>query len=99
MILIDPPAHYETPLRWKWWCHLVSDTSAIELHEFAAALGLKRAWSQERPKASSHHYDVIASKRDKAIRLGAIPVSRRELALRNYDGLHARGLLPRVKLP
>lgn len=99
MILIDPPTRHETPLRWKWWCHLVSDTSAEELHAFAAIVGLKRAWSQERPAASAHHYDIIASRRNKAIQLGAISVTRRELVLRNYDGRYARGLLLRTRPP
>lgn len=65
---------------------MVSDTSADELHAFAARIGLKRAWSQERPKASAHHYDLIATKRALAVRFGAVEVSGRELVTRNYDG-------------
>ena len=97
MIYIDPPREYPTRLRHKVWSHLVSDTSEEELHAFAARLGLKRAWFQGRPKASAAHYDVTASKYELAIKLGAIPVTSRELVTRNYDGLHQRGL--RGELP
>jgi hypothetical protein len=65
---------------WSWrgrrWAHLVSDQSFDELHRFAAALGLERAWFQ------GDHYDVPAEVRDEAIRRGAEPVSARELVLR-----------------
>ncbi len=96
MILVDKLTDYSgmTKLRHKTWCHMVSDVDAAELHAFAARLGLKREWSQERPKASAHHYDLIASKRALAIQLGAIAVTSRELVTRNYDGLRRRGLLP-----
>lgn len=85
-------------LRWTEWCHMVSDVGEDELHEFAARLGLKRAWFQGRHNgASAAHYDLIASKRSKAVALGAVEVSSRELVQRNYDGLtqrRNRGELP-----
>lgn len=56
--------------RGKLWCHLVAD-SLNELHEFAAALGLRRNWFQG--KASYPHYDVTTSVRDRALLLGATP--------------------------
>jgi hypothetical protein len=95
-ILVDDLRDYETPLRYKTWCHMVSTVGADELHAFAARLGLKRAWSQERPRASAHHYDLVPSKRALALRLGAVAVPARELACRNYDGLRRRGLLPQL---
>jgi hypothetical protein len=55
----------------KMWCHLTAD-SLDELHAFAAKLGLKREWYQY-PKSAYPHYDTVF--REKAIRLGAIPVS------------------------
>lgn len=81
-------------LRWTEWCHMVSDTGEAELHAFAERLGLKRAWFQGRHNgsASTAHYDLIASKRRLAVRLGAIEVSSRELVARNYDGLTQRKL-------
>ena len=90
------------------WSHLIAD-SQEELHAFAARLGLKRAWFQDptvngKPSpatpgtfhAETWHYDVTASKRALAIRLGAVAVSYRELpdiiraraglSVRNEDG-------------
>jgi len=89
-IYVDGITEHETPLRHKQWSHMVSDTGADELHAFAARLGLKRAWSQERPKSSAHHYDITPPKRALAIRLGAVAVTGRELVARNYDGLTRR---------
>lgn len=72
------------------WSHLIADTPE-ELHAFAARLGLRRAWFQDptvtgKPKATpgtrvaeNWHYDVTASKRALALRLGAVPVPWREL--------------------
>lgn len=59
--------------RGKLWCHLVAD-SLDELHEFAAALGLRRSWFQG--KASHPHYDVTTTVRDRALQLGATPGSK-----------------------
>jgi Protein of unknown function (DUF4031) len=67
------------------WSHLIADTPQ-ELHDFAARLGLKRAWFQDptvngklkaQPgtrAAENWHYDVTDNKRRRAIRLGATPI-------------------------
>ena len=73
------------------WSHLIADTPE-ELHAFAARLGLKREWFQDptingKPApaapgtraAENWHYDVTASKRALALRLGAVPVAWRDL--------------------
>ncbi len=57
-------------------CHLMADTED-ELHAFAARLGLRRAWFQP---LSSPHYDLTASKRARALELGAVFVPGREQA-------------------
>lgn len=96
-IYVDGIAEHDTPLRYKRWSHMVSDVGPDELHAFAARLGLKRSWSQERPKSSAHHYDIVPTKRALAIRLGAKEVTSRELVRVNYDGLtrrRERGELP-----
>lgn len=49
--------------------HLMSDESLVELHEFAAKLGLKKSWFQP---GSAPHYDVCLSRRSAAFELGAI---------------------------
>jgi hypothetical protein len=71
---------------WRWrgrcWAHLVSDESYEELHDFAARLGLRRAWFQ------GDHYDVPEEVRAEAIALGAEAVEAVELVRR----LRAAGL-------
>lgn len=52
-------------------CHLWADTEE-ELHTEAAALGLRRAWFQQPPKASWKHYDISLSVKATAIARGAI---------------------------
>lgn len=68
-------------------CHLTADTEE-ELHAFAARLGLRRAWFQA--KSTTPHYDLTESKRELALKLGAVFVSAREQATRR---LRARGVL------
>ncbi|HKA04117.1 MAG TPA: DUF4031 domain-containing protein [Acidimicrobiales bacterium] len=66
--------------RWPWrgrrWCHLVSDASLDELHEFAVRLGIPRRAFQ------GDHYDLHEEGRARAIELGAVPVPSRELLTR-----------------
>lgn len=83
-ILVDEALWY----RWdRYWCHLISDTSLDELHQFAAHLGLpERAFGGD-------HYDIPADIRLKAIELGARPVSSREIV----TALLEAGLRRRVK--
>lgn len=66
----------QIPWRGKRWCHLVAD-SLDELHRFAAHLGLKRTWFQD--KASYPHYDVTLPVRERALRLGAVDGDRRTI--------------------
>jgi len=88
VILVDPAMW---PARGRRWAHLVSDHSHDELHAFAERLGLPpRAFHRD-------HYDVPAELRDRALELGAQPVSSRELLRRlKQAGLrHKRRELPR----
>jgi hypothetical protein len=55
--------------------HLLADTPH-ELHDFAARLGLRRAWFQPR---SSPHYDLTARRHQKALELGAVLLDRRSV--------------------
>jgi hypothetical protein len=62
------------------WSHLTADTTD-ELHLFAAALGMRRAWFQEHPHDPlRHHYDVTDRLRDEAIARGAVPLTWRQAA-------------------
>lgn len=49
-------------------CHMMAD-ELDELHEMADAIGVSRRWFQDK---SIPHYDVSKSKREEAIKLGAI---------------------------
>lgn len=64
---------------WPWagrrWCHLLADDEA-ELHRFAAKLGVHRHSYQGPPKTSAPHYDLTGFERDRAVRMGALPVGR-----------------------
>lgn len=51
------------------WCHMTADTLG-ELHDFAAKLGLKREWFQD--KQNHPHYDLTRNKRYQAVKLGAV---------------------------
>lgn len=69
------------PVKGRWpfrsACHLIAD-SISELHNFAARIGLKRAWFQE--GSSLPHYDLTASKRKQAIKHGAIEIDGKTMA-------------------
>jgi hypothetical protein len=78
-ILVDEPL-------WWWrgrrWCHLVSDATLAELHEFAASVGIPaRAFQGD-------HYDIPEDRRDEVLAAGAVAVPSRELLAR----LRAAGL-------
>ncbi len=81
--------------RWPWrgtvWCHLVSDTSFAELHEFAGRLGCRRLGFQ------GDHYDIDVDTRIRAIELGANPTPSRDLV----RAIRSAGLRrsPRTKIP
>jgi hypothetical protein len=55
------------------WAHLMADTLP-ELHAMAARLGIPPRAFQD--KTSGAHYDVNADLRERAIALGAVPISR-----------------------
>lgn len=65
-----------TNKNWKYnhCCHLVADSLA-ELHAFAACLGLKREWFQNK---TMPHYDLTRNKRKLAVELNAIEIDRKQ---------------------
>ena len=73
MILVDAAIW---PHRGRQWAHLVSDVSYDELHAFAERLGIpQRAFQGD-------HYDIPEELRDRAVAIGAVEVSSRELLRR-----------------
>jgi hypothetical protein len=69
-ILIDEPLWWH---RGRRWCHLVSDASYDELHDFALRCGIPRDGFQ------GDHYDVPEEYRAGVVAAGAVEVSSREL--------------------
>lgn len=76
--------------KWTGGGHMQADTPE-ELHEFAASIGLRREWFQERPgRPERSHYDLTASKRDAAILAGAIPEAVEDGTRRRRETRDAR---------
>lgn len=75
MVYIDGPTQCVPTSRYRWplVSHLFADTSE-ELHAFAASIGLKRQWADQ--KSRLLHYDLCPSKRLEALFKGAIPLDR-----------------------
>lgn len=65
--------NYRGKFRGMVMSHMLAD-SLDELHAFAAKLGLKREWFQDK---SAPHYDVCQQKRAEAFKLGAVSIDCR----------------------
>ena len=62
------------------WSHLLADEPE-ELHAMAAALGIpRRGYQRHRRSAALNHYDVPEGLRLRAIELGAVAVTWRQMA-------------------
>lgn len=79
MIYVDPPKLRKVRTRFRLTAHMVSDESLAELHEFAQKLGLPYRAFHNKPYRP--HYDLLDEWIDKAIALGAKPVSAKEVVL------------------
>lgn len=79
MIYVDPLLPCIRNARWRYdeSCHLMCDPcdDLSSLHAFAASIGLKRCWFQNKPQ-STPHYDLTAGMRAKAVAAGAIEIDR-----------------------
>ncbi len=70
----DPQARFVGSRTGHKWCHMWCDNGEEDqLHRIAKAIGMKKEWFQD--KKDFPHYDLIPSKRDKAIKNGAMPYS------------------------
>ncbi|HET6807236.1 MAG TPA: DUF4031 domain-containing protein [Frateuria sp.] len=67
------------PLGRMVMCHMVADTDD-ELHAMARQLGLPRRYHQAPPKVRNSHYDICLAKRVRAVELGAVQITARQLA-------------------
>lgn len=82
--------------RGQRWAHLMADTLE-QLHAMAAQLDIPRRAFQD--KRSGAHYDVSAALRERAIALGALPISRhvdRVLVRRVIDTARTQSSRPRT---
>jgi hypothetical protein len=72
------------------WSHLtVGPADGLdELHEFAARIGLRRAWFQDQPWPRAH-CDVTESKRQQAITARAVAITWREVGRQRRQALTA----------
>lgn len=70
-VYVDPLINYG----WKLGpsCHMTAD-SIEELNEFAVKIGLKTAWLQN-DEGEMPHYDLVESKRKRAVKAGAIELT------------------------
>jgi hypothetical protein len=61
--------------------HMVADTEK-ELHEMAAMIGIARKWFQNKKEDGIDHYDICKSKKQLAIKLGAVLMPDREIVVK-----------------
>lgn len=83
------PTHAGAQGRTYVMSHMIADSDA-ELHAMADRIGVARKWHQAPPTHDSH-YDITQSKRELAIKAGALPITLRQLAAmssyRRFTGL------------
>lgn len=76
-VYVDPLVNWGWRLRGRVVasCHLFTDALDLqELHDFAARIGMRRAWYQ--PHRLAPHYDLTPSRRVAAIAAGAVALDR-----------------------
>jgi DNA/RNA endonuclease G (NUC1) len=66
------------PYRGMLMCHMIADTSE-ELIKMAKAIGVQTKWVQY-PKTTKEHFDICLSKRTKAVKLGAVELTAKQVA-------------------
>lgn len=72
MIYIDSLRRYKR----QEYCHMASDVSHEELHQFAQSIGVSRRWFHK------DHYDLRKAERELAIQNGAKETTSRDLVYR-----------------
>lgn len=77
-VYVDPLRKCVPNTRWRWKhsCHLMAD-SVEELVTFGRRIGLKDEWLQD---DEFHHYHLTSGKRLRALKYGATPLNKRQLA-------------------
>jgi hypothetical protein len=65
----------EWPFGRMMMCHMMAD-SLGELNSMADAIGVQRKWIQD--KRPPVHFDICKTKRARAVKLGAIEITRQQ---------------------
>ncbi len=73
----------DAPYKGMIMCHMIADSNE-ELLEMADKIGVKRKWIQY-PGTHKEHFDVCLSNKKKAIQLGAIEITWRELGRKVFS--------------
>ena len=70
-------------------CHMIADTTE-ELLVMADRIGVARKWIQ---KAGTHHehFDVCLTKRGRAVELGAVEITMKDLGRRLVERRRGKG--------
>ncbi len=69
-------------------CHMIADTTD-ELLSMADSIGVDRKWIQH-PGTHREHFDICKSKRAKAVSLGAVEITARELGMKLIERRKSR---------
>jgi hypothetical protein len=80
-VYVDPltPALPSRQWPFRFYSHMIADTT-MELHNMARRIGLKPEWYQT--KSVLPHYDLSPARRQAALRMGAIAISKKEIFLK-----------------
>jgi hypothetical protein len=81
MVYVDD---YFAPFGRMKMCHMIADTTE-ELLSMVDKIGVQRKWIQYPGQPKREHFDVCTSKRELAIKAGAIPISFVALACMNRN--------------
>ena len=94
--LIDYTGRTDWP-KWrrKWWCHMTAD-SETELRAFGARLGLNPSWIEYPTDPARVHFNVQSSFRTKAIELGAIEITSRQMVQQRHKARAAGHRAPQT---
>lgn len=83
---LKPSSPYNSQTwRYKTFCHMVSD-DLNSLHSMAQRLGLRTTYFQYQPRLWLCHYDLTESKRNMALKYGAVEITSREWITRHLHG-------------
>jgi len=83
-VYVDSLRHIRPSRRWpsKTHCHMWAD-SQLELFDMAEKLGLSDRWFQAHRRLP--HFDLVASKRERALEMGALSQGNAEIVAKMKD--------------